>query len=110
MTGGVVVVLGETGSNFAAGMSNGVAYVLDRSGTLERRTNLDMARVCSLEPVDEAQLHGLVREHAARTGSSRASAILREWRPFRAWFRKVSPRAPAAPVTPEPLPLAGAVG
>jgi glutamate synthase (NADPH/NADH) large chain/glutamate synthase (ferredoxin) len=110
MTGGVVVVLGETGSNFAAGMSNGVAYVLDRSGTLERRTNLDMARVCPLEPLDEAQLHGLVREHAARTGSSRASAILGEWGPFRAWFRKVSPRAPAAPVTPEPLPLAGAVG
>ena len=62
-----------------------------------------------LEALDEEQLRGLVRQHAARTGSPRAGAILKDWERFRLMFRKVAPRSPAAPVTPEPLPLAGAV-
>jgi len=110
MTGGVVVVLGETGPNFAAGMTNGTAYVLDELGNLERRTNLDTARVCPLDDLDQERLGGLVREHAARTGSPRAQALLTEWDRARASFRKVAPRAPIVPVTPEASRLAGAAG
>ncbi|HEY7686271.1 MAG TPA: glutamate synthase large subunit [Gemmatimonadales bacterium] len=109
MTGGVVVVLGETGPNFAAGMTNGAAYVYDESGNLERRTNLD-ARVCSLEVLDEELLVGLVREHALRTGSSRAHALLADWEGARAGFRKVAPRAPSDTVTPQASRLAGTAG
>jgi glutamate synthase (NADPH/NADH) large chain/glutamate synthase (ferredoxin) len=99
MTGGVVVVLGDIGPNFAAGMSNGVAYVLDESGCLERRTNLDMARVSSLEAPDQERVHRLVGQHAARTESARARAILTDWDRYRALFRKVAPHAPAAAST-----------
>jgi glutamate synthase (NADPH/NADH) large chain/glutamate synthase (ferredoxin) len=107
MTGGVVVVLGETGPNFAAGMTNGVAYVLDESGALERRTNLDLARVCHLNTLDQGRLAALVREHAARTGSAKARTILAQWNQARTAFRKVVPRAPAIPV---PVPVAAPVG
>ncbi|MGH7753150.1 MAG: glutamate synthase large subunit, partial [Gemmatimonadales bacterium] len=110
MTGGVVVVLGETGPNFAAGMTNGAAYVLDESGNLERRTNLDIARVCPLDAQDQEFLGGLVREHAARTDSPRARALLTEWDRARARFRKVAPHVPVLPVTPQTSRLAGAAG
>ncbi len=90
MTGGVVVVLGTTGKNFAAGMSGGVAYVLDEARDLYRRVNKAMV---SLEPVehkhDVAALRALIREHAEKTGSPRARAILAD---FSAWlprFKKV---------------------
>src|SRR5439155_580163 len=61
MTAGVVVVLGPVGRNFAAGMSNGVAYVLDEAGTFTARCNGDMVQVGALEPSDEARVLGLVR-------------------------------------------------
>ena len=110
MTGGVVVVLGETGPNFAAGMTNGTAYVLDASGTLERRTNLDSARVCSLDALDEELLAGLMREHATRTGSPLARALLTDWDRARTGFRKVAPRESVVPVAPQTARLAGAAG
>jgi glutamate synthase domain-containing protein 3 len=92
-----VVVLGVTGSNLGAGMTNGVAYVLDEAGDLERRTNLDMVSPCALRGPDERRLHGLVRKHAARTGSRHARAILLAWDRYRLLFRKVVPRGPAEP-------------
>jgi glutamate synthase (ferredoxin) len=90
-------------------MTNGAAYVFDESGNLERRTNLD-ARVCSLEALDQELLGGLVREHATRTGSPRARALLADWDRASAGFRKVAPRAPIDTVTPQTSPLAGAAG
>jgi glutamate synthase (NADPH/NADH) large chain len=80
MTGGVVVVLGPTGRNFAAGMSGGVAFVLDEDGALARRCNLGLVE---LEPVAERAdlllLRRLVRRHARLTGSARARALLQDW-------------------------------
>ncbi|MCM8595246.1 glutamate synthase large subunit [Accumulibacter sp.] len=118
MTGGTVVVLGMTGRNFAAGMSGGVAYVLDEDGTFESRCN--MAQV-SLEPVeeefaarrdsdagedleshgqvdvrhlgviDEVLLKGLIERHFQHTDSRQARRLLDDWKRSRARFVKVMP-------------------
>src|SRR5438270_198481 len=100
MTAGVVVVLGPVGRNFAAGMSNGVAYVLDEAETFTARCNGDMVQVRGLESSDEALVLGLVREHFGATGSTRARAILDSWERYRDAFRKVVPYT--APVAAEP--------
>jgi glutamate synthase (NADPH/NADH) large chain len=93
MTGGTVVVLGETGRNFAAGMSGGFAYVLDADGEFSKRCNLSMV---DLEPVaeadDEARLKRLIENHGRYTGSKRAAEILADWTQFRARFVKVFPK------------------
>jgi glutamate synthase (NADPH/NADH) large chain len=74
MTGGVVVGLGDTGKNFAAGMSGGVAYVLDREGDFPEKVNRDMVTTShELEERDEQMLHRLLENHVAHTGSDRAS-------------------------------------
>src|SRR5436309_3138834 len=100
MTAGVVVVLGPVGRNFAAGMSNGTAYVLDELGHFGTRCNTDMASVQGLDAADELLVRDLVREHAARTGSPRAQDLLAAWHRSLPLFRKVAPLpAPAsAPV------------
>ena len=92
MTGGVVVVLGATGYNFAAGMSGGVAYVYDESELFGTRTNLDMV---DLETVwteeDKSTLHALVRRHHQFTGSPRAAQLLQDWEAHLPLFVKVMP-------------------
>ncbi len=104
MTGGTVVVLGQTGRNFAAGMSGGIAYVYDVDGGFAARCNKSMV---SLDKVvaakdqakdgqhrgetDEAQLKRMITEHAELTGSERAKAILANWATARAKFVKVFP-------------------
>ncbi len=116
MTGGVVVVLGRTGRNFAAGMSGGIAYVHDEDGDFERRCNTD---IVELEPVlraasaagagagaefagrpdyhpdmtrfDEERLRGLVERHLHYTGSERARRLLEDWEREIARFVKVMP-------------------
>jgi glutamate synthase (NADPH/NADH) large chain len=120
MTGGVVAVLGYTGRNFAAGMSGGIAYVLDEDGTFVNRCNLAMVE---LEPVpkeddlmesehhhggdfehhgrvdvskdmtryDEDRLRQLIENHFKYTGSSRAATILDHWSEYRPKFVKVMP-------------------
>jgi glutamate synthase domain-containing protein 2/glutamate synthase domain-containing protein 1/glutamate synthase domain-containing protein 3 len=70
MTGGIVVVLGPTGRNFAAGMSGGIAYVLDRDGTFAERCNKEMVALEELEPEDLRVVRALVDEHRERTGST----------------------------------------
>ena len=100
MTAGVVVVLGPVGRNFAAGMSNGIAYVLDEAETFAARLNSDMVQVRALEPSDEAVVLDLVREHLTATGSTRARVILDSWERYRDLFRKVVPYT--APVAAEP--------
>jgi glutamate synthase (NADPH/NADH) large chain len=120
MTGGCVVVLGDTGRNFAAGMSGGVAYVLDEDGMFEKRCNLAMVE---LEPIsdeaealesidhqggdmethglvdlmhdlssrDEQRLRLLIEKHRQLTGSAKAAAILDNWENYRSRFVKVMP-------------------
>ena len=108
MTGGTVVVLGQTGRNFAAGMSGGIAYVLDEDGTFESRCNLSMVK---LEPVlteseqearvardvwhlgetDEAILKRMIDNHLRYTGSAQARNVLDRWQQYRTKFVKVFP-------------------
>lgn len=92
MTGGTVVVLGSCGRNFAAGMSAGVAYVLDEEGDFDRRCNMDMVELSLVESEQEAaSLRDLVRRHADLTGSPRASSILADWDSMLPRFIKVMP-------------------
>jgi len=95
MTGGVVVVLGPVGRNFAAGMSNGLAYVLDERGVLEAQCNREMVTVGGLNSMDERVLRKLVQQHFHKTGSARARSILAQWESYRTLFRKVAPPVPA---------------
>ena len=120
MTGGVVVVIGNTGRNFAAGMSGGIAYVLDETGNFAERCNLAMV---DLEPVpeeddlleslhhsggdiehagrvdvssdmtghDEERLYQLIANHLHYTGSDRAQQILDKWEVYRPKFVKIMP-------------------
>ena len=80
MTGGRVVVLGRTGRNFAAGMSGGLAFVLDEDGTFRSRLNPAMLdQVEALDEADAIEVRDLVAEHARRTGSPVAARVLDEW-------------------------------
>jgi glutamate synthase domain-containing protein 2/glutamate synthase domain-containing protein 3 len=92
MTGGRVVVLGETGRNFAAGMSGGIAYVLDREGVFLNRCNTDLVELETLDDDDLAFVRGLVVEHARRTGSTVAQRLLDHWDEQPPAFVKVMPR------------------
>jgi glutamate synthase domain-containing protein 3 len=109
MTGGTVVVLGLTGRNFGAGMSGGIAYVLDEDGEFASRCNPSMV---DLEPVlteaeqeaklprelwhqglsDEAVIMQLIEKHARLTGSKRAQEVLDDWAQYRPRFVKVFPK------------------
>jgi glutamate synthase (NADPH/NADH) large chain/glutamate synthase (ferredoxin) len=91
MTGGHVVVLGRTGRNFAAGMSGGVAYVLDVDGGFRGRCNTQLVGFDPLEDDDVELLHRLVREHAGRTGSTVAERLLADWDGALGRFVKVMP-------------------
>jgi glutamate synthase (NADPH) large chain len=101
MTGGRVVVLGGTGRNFAAGMSGGIAYVVDPDGDLAGRCNLQLVGLEALDPADEDDVRALLGEHLGRTGSPVARGLLDDWDPLR--FVKVIPhdykRALAEPVS-----------
>ncbi|MFO1117817.1 MAG: glutamate synthase large subunit [Beijerinckiaceae bacterium] len=120
MTGGIVVVLGSTGRNFAAGMSGGIAYVFDEDGSFQHRCNMSMV---DLEPVaeeeelmeetyhqggdlltagkvdvmsdmtrfDAERLHQLIANHHRATGSVRAKELLDNWNEAKGKFRKVMP-------------------
>ncbi len=120
MTGGVVVVLGQTGRNFAAGMSGGIAYVLDEAGDFERRCNLSMVELEPISDEDEAlehiehqggdlethgrvdidhdltrydaqRLRSLIEKHLHYTNSARARSILERWNESLPKFVKVMP-------------------
>jgi glutamate synthase (NADPH/NADH) large chain len=117
MTGGTVVVLGNTGRNFAAGMSGGVAYVYDEDGLFEKRCNISMATLEKVLPsaqqisampksawhapvnvkeggerqTDEQIVKTLIERHFRYTGSERAKALLADWERSRTRFVKVLP-------------------
>jgi glutamate synthase (ferredoxin) len=93
MTGGAVVVLGETGRNFGAGMTGGEAYVYDIHDTLEHRYNPELIGLRRLRgDGDDEVVKGLVEEHYAKTGSQRARALLEDWETQRQFFWYVAPR------------------
>jgi glutamate synthase (ferredoxin) len=92
MTGGRVVVLGPTGKNFAAGMSGGIAYVLDEAADFETRCNQEMVGLHKLEDPEEIDLvHSMVRKHADYTGSRRTWEVLARWDEMVPKFVKVYP-------------------
>lgn len=92
MTGGRVVVLGRTGKNFAAGMSGGVAYVLDDDTTLYKRVNKQLV---SLEPVtnkyDVLELKQMITEHVAYTNSKKGKEVLDNFGEYLPKFKKIMP-------------------
>jgi len=92
MTGGRVVVLGKTGRNFAAGMSGGIAYVLDEAGDFPTRCNMELVGFEKMDDEDLATLKGAIEEHAINTKSTRAAKILAEWNSFAPKFVKVMPQ------------------
>jgi glutamate synthase (ferredoxin) len=93
MTGGRVVVLGRTGRNFAAGMSGGIAYVLDRDGVFSRRCNTAMVDIERLDDIEDIELVlRLIRQHAEYTGSTVAERVLADWDELVRKFVKVMPR------------------
>ncbi|WP_247008050.1 glutamate synthase large subunit [Halorientalis litorea] len=94
MTGGAVAVLGDTGKNFAAGMSGGVAYVLDREGDFEAKVNRGMVSTFdTLDDRDRRMLRRLVENHVAYTGSDRGQYVLDNWEDELENFVKVLPDA-----------------
>ncbi|HOV79465.1 MAG TPA: glutamate synthase large subunit [Bacillota bacterium] len=93
MTGGRVVVIGRTGRNFAAGMTGGVAYVLDEDGTFPIRCNMEMVVLEKLEDRDEArEVRKMVEKHAVYTGSGRGRWVLDNWESLLPKFVKVIPK------------------
>jgi glutamate synthase (ferredoxin) len=93
MTGGRVVVLGPTGRNFAAGMSGGVAYVLDVTGDFPSRCNKEMVELSQLtDALEIAEVRGMIDRHARFTSSTRAEHILKLWDDMLPKFVKVMPK------------------
>jgi len=93
MTGGRVIVLGRTGRNFAAGMSGGVAYVLDADGKFGKRCNPEMVDLEALVDADEIDLvQTLIMRHVAATGSAYAEGLLGDWASLQGRLVKVMPR------------------
>ena len=92
MTGGRVVVLGETGRNFAAGMSGGVAYVWDKNHNFDYFCNMDMVEINLVEESSyRKELHELIRQHYLYTGSKLARTMLDDWNRYVEDFIQVVP-------------------
>jgi glutamate synthase (ferredoxin) len=113
MTGGRVVILGRTGRNFAAGMSGGIAYVLDEDAIFARRCNRETVDLEGLlDEDDQAIVRGLLEAHARRTDSTVAARLLEDWLTTVSRFVKVIPRdykraleARSLEDTPEEMPV-----
>jgi len=93
MTDGVVVILGETGRNFGAGMSNGVAFAFDERGDFRSRVNQELVGLEQVtHPEDIELLEALIRRHLELTDSLRAKEVLADWRHYLPKFWKVAPK------------------
>ncbi|MGE0824540.1 MAG: glutamate synthase large subunit [Candidatus Binatia bacterium] len=92
MTGGRVVVLGKTGRNFGAGMSGGIAYILDEDGTFKHHCNTETVSLEHLEEWDLQEVEKLVWQHVAHTNSERARHILTYWNDLAPKFVKAMPK------------------
>jgi len=94
MTEGVVVILGETGRNFGAGMSNGIAFVLDEDGDFPSKLNPEMLAIKRLtDSVDVEMVRTMIDRHVQLTGSARGREILDEWEQYQPRFWKVAPHS-----------------
>lgn len=92
MTGGKAVVLGETGINFAAGMSGGIAYVLDESGNFDSKVNKEMVIIESLDKDDINFLKEVINEHKKLTKSVKAKEVIDNFDLYIAKIKKVIPK------------------
>jgi glutamate synthase (NADPH/NADH) large chain len=92
MTGGRALILGETGRNFAAGMSGGIAWIYDIAGSFRQNCNTEMVDLDPLEAEDETAIIALLKRHINLTNSERASYILSNWATEKHRFIKVFPR------------------
>ena len=92
MTGGRVVILGNTGKNFAAGMSGGIAYVLDEENKLRFRTNHEMVDLEPLADTESEFVRGMIEKHFEYTNSPKARTLLEDWEPAKDRFLRVIPR------------------
>ncbi len=93
MTGGTVVILGGTGKNFAAGMSGGVAYVLDEENHLYKNLNKQLVSMEAVEnKSDREELHAIIEEHVALTGSKKGKEILDRFEEYIPHFKKIIPQ------------------
>lgn len=91
MTGGRVVVLGDTGRNFGAGMSGGIAYVYDQRDDFDRRVNYELVAVEQLDSEDREFLRATIKRHYEYTESAVAKRMLAAWSVEVSRFRKVMP-------------------
>jgi glutamate synthase domain-containing protein 3 len=91
MTGGRAIVLGETGRNFAAGMSGGIAYVWDSTGTFRPKVNMEMVALEELDQGDLDYVKSRIEKHVEYTESARGKAILAAWPSEQKKFVKVMP-------------------
>ncbi|HPT69943.1 MAG TPA: hypothetical protein PKW50_07325, partial [Syntrophomonas sp.] len=89
MTGGKVVILGKTGSNFAAGMSGGIAYVLDFNEAHCNKAMVLLEKLASPEEIDEVKV--MIRNHVDYTGSPLGQKVLEDWENYLPRFTKVIP-------------------
>ncbi|KAK7396178.1 hypothetical protein VNO78_16993 [Psophocarpus tetragonolobus] len=100
MTGGCVVVLGKVGRNVAAGMTGGLAYILDEDNTLIPKVNREIVKIQRLSaPVGQMQLKNLIEAHVEKTGSTKGAAILKDWDNYLSLFWQLVP--PSEEDTPE---------
>ncbi|XP_014489740.1 ferredoxin-dependent glutamate synthase, chloroplastic isoform X2 [Vigna radiata var. radiata] len=100
MTGGCVVVLGKVGRNVAAGMTGGLAYILDEDDTLIPKVNREIVKIQRVSaPVGQMQLKSLIEAHVEKTGSTKGAAILKDWDKYLSLFWQLVP--PSEEDTPE---------
>jgi glutamate synthase (ferredoxin) len=92
MTGGRAVILGATGRNFGAGMSGGIAYVLDEDGHFASQVNPTTVELDPLDDEDVEFLQRMIRNHFKYTRSEKADEVLRKWETLGTRFVKVFPR------------------
>ena len=100
MTNGLVVILGQTGKNFGAGMSGGLAYVLDENGDFPQMINGEMIELVPLEDKEDIDtLKALIHRHMEHTGSERAKKVLTDWDVYQPKFHKVQPQGNIAVIS-----------
>ena len=91
MTGGKAVILGDVGKNFAAGMSGGIAYVLDRNHSLYLKTNKSLIEMTELNDADRKELREILEDYEKCTKSKKAAEILSDFESAAALFKKIIP-------------------
>ncbi|MEO1131925.1 MAG: glutamate synthase-related protein, partial [Cyanobacteria bacterium J06639_1] len=110
MTGGTIVVLGKVGRNVGAGMTGGLAYLLDEAGNLPAKVNSEIVRIQRVQtPAAEAQLREMIEQHRDRTGSPKATRILDNWAEYLPQFWQVIPPSEDNTELTHPQPEAAAV-